>query len=942
MSSNEDSSEGRGAGQGVDHFIPVEATASSSSSDEMKRTAAKQLIEKYYHQLIDGCGQDRCLNPYCRSSAQFRFKSDLDPNHAAIKALELLKEHAQLCDSKPPKVAKQVPTSSDTSAACSSSSSGATSSSGAASTSLSDSAIDINIKPAVKEIPYLDEEKVTEIIEDAKNCGSWSKLIRTLGMVYNNSDSLMKSFQKNAKKTENPSDEIKQESLASGEESDDASKNFKITKDESMELDACCDSMEKTEDDSAICLSSSSRGESMDSQDDDVDISQVDVIKPSSQTTTQSKQIQFTDINVDFDSLRRSYAKLFSIPDLPFNSALINALLYLSRSLEMDLKYHQMYERQPKMLEAFVIVMEIPELSSPEYLEDAFPAYCKAAGTLPMKAFAELARTWSTFGEERLRTMLQSLHQLITVRVLTGQWGLIQCLNDDHAITGATKLMKSVFYASLMAGTMDANSVIQAERELSLNVGNNLTDFFQGSPREPKERKETAEDPIEKILNVHAINCRKPLIAYEEFLNDPLNDQIEMDRDYTNYRSETDKFSFMTHSFILNTATKNLGMYFDHRIRMINERRWSMYQSHAAGAPMMPYLRLRIRRDHIIDDALVGLEMVASDNPQDLKKQLYVEFEGEQGIDEGGVQKEFFQLIVEEIFNPDIGMFTFSEELQQFWFNSTSYESDAQFTLIGIVLGLAIYNNVILDVHFPMVVYRKLLGKIGTFEDLKDSHPSLANGLQELLDYEGNVEETVMHNYRIGYQDVFGNNLTHDLKENGDEIPVTNENRQEFVDLYADFLLNKSIERQFGAFKRGFAMVTDESPIKMLFRPEEVELLVCGSKDFEFYDLENAAEYDGGFTADSQTIKDFWSVVHDFTDEQKRKLLQFTTGSDRVPVGGLSKLKLIISKNGPDSERLPTSHTCFNVLLLPSYASKDKLRERLLKAITYAKGFGML
>lgn len=49
------------------------------------------------------------------------------------------------------------------------------------------------------------------------------------------------------------------------------------------------------------------------------------------------------------------------------------------------------------------------------------------------------------------------------------------------------------------------------------------------------------------------------------------------------------------------------------------------------------------------------LEMTSQDNPADLKKQLYVEFEGEQGIDEGGVSKEFFQLIVEEIFNPDYG-----------------------------------------------------------------------------------------------------------------------------------------------------------------------------------------------------------------------------------------------------------------------------------------------
>lgn len=68
------------------------------------------------------------------------------------------------------------------------------------------------------------------------------------------------------------------------------------------------------------------------------------------------------------------------------------------------------------------------------------------------------------------------------------------------------------------------------------------------------------------------------------------------------------------------------------------------------------------------------------------------------------------------------GMFTFDEATRYCWFNLNSFETDGQFFLIGLVLGLAIYNNVILDVHFPMVVYRKLFGKKGTFEDLKDSH----------------------------------------------------------------------------------------------------------------------------------------------------------------------------------------------------------------------------
>lgn len=115
--------------------------------------------------------------------------------------------------------------------------------------------------------------------------------------------------------------------------------------------------------------------------------------------------------------------------------------------------------------------------------------------------------------------------------------------------------------------------------------------------------------------------------------------------------------------------------------------------------------------------------MIATENPLDFKKQLVVEFEDEQGIDEGGVSKEFFQLVIEEIFNPDYAMFTHQDETKTVWFNPTSFESDAQFTLIGIVLGLAIYNNIILSVNFPMVLYRKLMGRKGSFEDLLGWNP---------------------------------------------------------------------------------------------------------------------------------------------------------------------------------------------------------------------------
>merc|ERR1712098_196519 len=169
-------------------------------------------------------------------------------------------------------------------------------------------------------------------------------------------------------------------------------------------------------------------------------------------------------------------------------------------------------------------------------------------------------------------------------------------------------------------------------------------------------------------------------------------------------------------------------------------------------------------------------------------------------------------------------------------------------------------------------------------------------------------------------------------KQGGEAINVTNENRQEYVDLYVEYLLNNSIAKQFDSFKHGFHLVCDGRALK-LFRWMELELMVCGSPIFDFQALEKAARYDDGYSKDSQIIKNLWETLHSFSEVEKRKFLEFTTGSDRVPIRGLGDLNLVITKAGGDTKcQLPTSHTCFNHLLLPAYPTKEILRERLLLA----------
>jgi len=860
----------------------------SKQTDGMKRVAARQLIERYYYQLTQGCGQN-CGNVDCLSGGNMSVP--LSPNEAAARALHLLKVKARLCETSPSKVARTE--AMEVEPPCNEAFNQPQP--GTSKTCIEHP----------KMIVTLDETKLDKLLQDCSSTNNYSPLLKTLWDVFSSPESLASSW---------PSDGGQDPPQPLSTTIDLASLELKkMTKEEVRSLE----------------------GEN----EKDVDSSEAEKAKkPASKDT--GKVCQCT---VDIEALRRSYDKLFALENSIFESGLVNALVMLCSNLEMDLKCKPNIDQELNFLNLYEIILELPVLGCEAYLENVIPLVCRGVALLPVSSQVSLVRSWSKHSAARLRSMLENLQQILSLKVYTGTFTRDHLINQDETITSTTTVIRIIYYASLVGGIVDSTTDSWDNTELPP-----MDEHFGGVDPGSSTRKIKYHDEISAQLEISPMDCRVPLIPLEEFYNEPLNEQIEMDRDFACWKmtdsGEKTKFSFMAHPFILNPATKAQALYYDNRIRMYSERRLNLFHSMMSGTMQSnPYLKLQVRRDHIVEDALVELEVVVMENPQDLKKQLVVEFEAEQGIDEGGVSKEFFQLIVEEIFNPDYGMFIYSPESQCFWFNPTSFESDAQFTLIGIVLGLAIYNNVILDLHLPSVIYRKLAGKKGLLEDLKDFKPSVYQGLKDLLTYQGeDMEDVFVQPFQISYTDLFDTVITMDLKEGGGNLLVNQANKQEYVELYADFLLNKSVEKQYLALKRGFLMVTAESPLSMMFTPAELEMLVCGEKEFDFNDLENSTEYDGGFSSTTEAVRWFWSAVHEMDLEDKRRLLQFTTGSDRIPVGGLAKLKLIIARNGPDSERLPSAHTCFNVLLLPEYSSKEKLTDLLMKAIKECKGFGML
>lgn len=119
--------------------------------------------------------------------------------------------------------------------------------------------------------------------------------------------------------------------------------------------------------------------------------------------------------------------------------------------------------------------------------------------------------------------------------------------------------------------------------------------------------------------------------------------------------------------------------------------------------------------------------------------------------------------------------------------------------------------------------------------------------------FHGDIESEYDRSFQVDIQS-FGHVFTCDLKPDGAQTQLTNENSAEFVDLYTQFVLSKSVEKQFNAFREGFQIVCQDSAIK-IFRPEEVEQLICGSSDLDFDALETSTVYDGGWTKDSDIIK---------------------------------------------------------------------------------------
>ncbi|KAA3675739.1 NEDD4-like E3 ubiquitin-protein ligase WWP1, partial [Paragonimus westermani] len=353
--------------------------------------------------------------------------------------------------------------------------------------------------------------------------------------------------------------------------------------------------------------------------------------------------------------------------------------------------------------------------------------------------------------------------------------------------------------------------------------------------------------------------------------------------------------------------------------------------------------KITVSRSKLLDDSF---EEVMKLTTQELRRRLYIIFEGEDGLDYGGLSREWFFKLSTELLNPMYCLFQYASgtnySLQINPASSVNPEHLQYFRFVGRFIALALYHGKFIDSGFTLPFYKRMLNKKITLDDIETVDSMYFQSLKYIQ--ECNVEEEEMDLYFSTEYEILGEVKTHELKPGGAEIPVTEANKAEYLDLVVNWRFSRGVEEQTEAFLKGFA---DVFPLQWLqyFDERELEVLLCGMQQLDVNDWETNTIYKN-YTARSKEVQWFWQFVRSLSQEQRVRLLQFVTGTCRIPVGGFKDLmgsngqqRFCIEKVGDDTW-LPRSHTCFNRLDLPPYRSYDQLKEKLTLAIEESEGFG--
>jgi len=354
--------------------------------------------------------------------------------------------------------------------------------------------------------------------------------------------------------------------------------------------------------------------------------------------------------------------------------------------------------------------------------------------------------------------------------------------------------------------------------------------------------------------------------------------------------------------------------------------------------------RLNLRRKHVFEDSFHAF---VHRNADELRGRLHITFRNEEGVDAGGVSREFFAILAKEMFNPNYALFMSTEDGCTFQPNPNSSinpDDMRYFRFVGRIVGKAVVDGFLLDAHFTRSLYKHMLGVKPTHHDMQAIDPDYYKNLQMILEH--NLGDIGLDLTFSTDDHSFGRSRTIDLIPDGRNIAVTDETKERYVDLVCQHRMTSAIEKQIKAFLEGWNEIVDPDLIS-IFSAKELELLISGMPDIDIHDLKKNTDYNGYRPADKE-ICWFWNILFALSRSEKAAFLQFVTGSSKVPLAGFSALpgmrgvqKFSINKASGSAGALMCAHTCFNAIDLPVYKSEQEMKEKLLYTISEGSvGFG--
>ncbi|KAM0925172.1 hypothetical protein ACQ4PT_004363 [Festuca glaucescens] len=318
------------------------------------------------------------------------------------------------------------------------------------------------------------------------------------------------------------------------------------------------------------------------------------------------------------------------------------------------------------------------------------------------------------------------------------------------------------------------------------------------------------------------------------------------------------------------------------------------------------HTRLRIRRSELFQDAFDQLNSLSE---KDLHGTMSVEFIddhglAEQGVDGGGLRREFVNNIVEISFGQKLDLFK------------------------------ALYEKIPVGVRLAKFFLRQLKHKPTTFNDIASLDKDTYTGLLKLKLHIDNLDMSF---------EIENGDTVEKLIPGDNELTVTSDNVILYLNLFANHRLEQEIQNQTSRFLRGFEKVVPKEWISM-FTESELQMLMSGPAKWDIDDLRNNTYYGGDYKADDDVIKMFWEILEKFNEDQQKKFLKFVTGSSHISIHGFQSLdpKFGIVRLGVGEgidKYHPESSTCANLLKLPAYSTKEGMEKKLLEAISFNVGF---